>query len=139
MDYKASSSLIVSKSSGLNICILQSLFLYMCVNVSESSEADIKVHGQSEFHSKSLTVPICPMWFSIMSSSLFFNSSTYPLLFPLLSRSHRTMLSPLDARYLLLNGQNFTVCTFELCFFKMFTIGLSELALSPAAFVKWLV
>ena len=52
------------------------------------------------------------------------------------SRSQKTMESPLDAKYRLLNGQNLTVWTLDLCFLSIFVIGLSELAFKPAAFVS---
>lgn len=51
-------------------------------------------------------------------------------------RSQNTKLSPLEARYLSLTGQNLTVCTFDWCFFSTYTIGLSSYVVSSVRF-KW--
>ena len=83
------------------------------MNDSESSLAEIKDQGMSMFQSKSETWPICPMWFRIM-----FWSSTYEA-----SRSQIISESPDDARYALLNGQNLTFYTLDLCLDKVWTMA----------------
>lgn len=67
-DY-ASSSLIISKSSGRKIYRELSLCRCSWLNGSASSEADIIVHAARLFQSKSETVPMCPMWFRMILSS----------------------------------------------------------------------
>ena len=86
------------------------------------------------FQSKSETVPIWPIWFNIMLSSHIslviamsdcFSSSTAGLSSSKSSpRFQKIMLSPEEARYWLLNGENLTAYTFALCLASTLTTDL---------------